>query len=80
MTDFSHWPEDYGEVPMVSVYTYHLHYGMSERFNEVIGKIHEAILESDWPVHYAWVVRIIVIQVVLILGLTRNRAGWTRAI
>ena len=50
----SRWPTDMGEVPMVSVYEFNVHYGMAEDFVNTIGKIHEAIEESGWPVHYAW--------------------------
>ncbi len=51
----SSWPEDLGRVPMVSVYKFHLNYGMGEEFVEVIGKIHNAIQSSDWGLNYAWV-------------------------
>ena len=50
----SQWPEDYGEVPMVSLYEFRLHYGMADEFFHTIGKIHGAIQESGWPVDYAW--------------------------
>lgn len=54
----SHWPEDYGEVPMVSVYEYTLHYGMSEEFEHLMKEIHSAIQKSGWPATYAWSVTI----------------------
>jgi hypothetical protein len=54
LPDLSHWPEDIPMVPMVSVYEFSLHYGMVEDFIHTIGKIHEAIQETDWPVDYAW--------------------------
>jgi len=54
LPDVSHWPEDFGEVPMVSVYEFNLHYGMAERFMHTIGKIHEAIQKTEWPANYAW--------------------------
>jgi len=50
----SHWPEDFGDVPMVSVYEFALHYGMTEQFIHTIGKIHEAIEKTEWPANYAW--------------------------
>ena len=40
---------------MVSVSKFNVHYGMSEEFVHVIGKIHEAIGKTDWGVQYVWV-------------------------
>ncbi|MHC4446207.1 MAG: hypothetical protein ACYSXF_00185, partial [Planctomycetota bacterium] len=57
-TEISDWPEDYGEVPLVTVYSYQLHYGMAEEFEHAITTIHEAIQEADWGINYAWVTRI----------------------
>ena len=54
LPDVSHWPDDYGDVSMVSVYDFRVHYGMDEDFRETIGQIHEAIGEAKWPVTYAW--------------------------
>jgi hypothetical protein len=50
----SNWPAEIGTVPMVSVYELNVHYGMSDEFVHTIGKIHEVLQETDWPVHYAW--------------------------
>ncbi len=57
LPDVSNWPDDLGEIPMVSVYEFNIHYGMSEDFVKVIGKINGAIKESNWGVNYAWVAR-----------------------
>ena len=54
LLDVSRWPDDLGRVPLVSVYTFQLNYGMDEAFNNTIAKIHEAIGESEWPLSYAW--------------------------
>jgi hypothetical protein len=54
----SHWPEDLGMAPMVTVYEFNLNYGMSEEFMHTITKIHKAIVDSQWPVHYGWSVTI----------------------
>jgi hypothetical protein len=54
LMDVSHWPEDYGEVPMVTVYDYKVRYGMAAEFEDVIKRIHKAIQESGWPIAYAW--------------------------
>ncbi|MFQ5669967.1 MAG: hypothetical protein ACE5HD_05540 [Acidobacteriota bacterium] len=50
----SHWPADLGQVPMVSVYTFQLNYGMDEAFNHQLARIRKAVEASDWPVHYLW--------------------------
>lgn len=45
------WPS----INLLEVITYHVEPGMMQQFNQVIGSIHGAIEDSDWPVHYAWV-------------------------
>ncbi|UCF66413.1 MAG: hypothetical protein JSV80_11515 [Acidobacteriota bacterium] len=54
LPDVSHWPDDYGEVPMVEVYSFQIHYGMAEQFHHVMNEIHDAIVASGWPVTYSW--------------------------
>ena len=54
MNDLSNWPQDLGTVPMVEAIEFKVHYGMSEAFVHATTKIHKAITESGWPVHYAW--------------------------
>ncbi len=55
MMPISHWPQDFGEVPMVTVYSFHLHYGMAQEFEHAIKRIHEAIQAANWPLNYAWI-------------------------
>jgi hypothetical protein len=54
MPNISHWPDDLGEVPMVSVYWFNLNYGMSDKFENAIARIHEAIQEAEWGLNYSW--------------------------
>ena len=56
-TKISDWPEDLGEVPLVTVYRYQVHYGMAQEFEHAITKIHEAIQEANWGIKYAWVAK-----------------------
>ena len=58
LTDVSNWPDDLGMVPMVSVKEFNIHYGMSEEFVNLIGKINGAIKKSNWGAHYAWMARV----------------------
>lgn len=44
------WPD----IDYIELITYHLQPGKERQFSQVIGTIHDAIEEADWPVRYAW--------------------------
>ena len=46
--------DEWEDIHLISVTTYHLEPGMQQDFDEVIGTIHGAIVEADWPAHYSW--------------------------
>lgn len=39
---------------MSTVIVFHVRYGKQDEFNHLIGKFHEAIEKTEWPVHYSW--------------------------
>ncbi len=51
--ELSRWPED-GDFNLLEVYKYSIKPTHVREFNEAIGRIHEAIVETDWPVFYLW--------------------------
>lgn len=55
-TENSRLPADdeWEDITLISVTTYHLQPGMEQQFNELIGTIHGAIEDADWPGRYAW--------------------------
>lgn len=46
--------EEWPDIELIEVVTYHLEPGMEQRFEQAVGAIHEAIMGSDWPARYAW--------------------------
>ena len=58
LPDVSDWPDELGIPAMVSVHEFNLNYGRSEWFLQVIEKIHGAIQESNWGLHYVWITRV----------------------
>lgn len=58
MLDLSNWPADLDMIPLVQAIEFKVHYGMSEAFVHAIKKIHGAIVESGWPLHYGWMTTI----------------------
>lgn len=48
------YPAEWDDIHLIGVTTYHLEPGMQEQFDEVIGTIHGAIVDADWPVYYSW--------------------------
>lgn len=51
----SRLPAEWDAIHLIGVTTYHLEPGMQQQFDEVIGTIHGAIVDADWPAHYSWV-------------------------
>ncbi len=54
MPKLSLWPQEEGIVPIVSVYEFRIHYGMSQDFQNVIQKLHDAIVKAEYPLQYGW--------------------------
>lgn len=50
----SRLPADWDDIHLIGVTTYHLEPGMQQQFDEVIGTIHGAIVDADWPMYYSW--------------------------
>lgn len=50
----SRWPAEWDDIHLIGVTTYHLKPGMQQQFDEVIGTIHGAIVDADWPTYYSW--------------------------
>ncbi len=55
LEDVSHWPEDYGDVPYVSVHSFYLKYGKSQEFHNVLKRIHRTVKEAGWPETFGWI-------------------------
>lgn len=52
-------PEDLQAVNLLQVITYHVKPDQGQKFNEAIGKIHDAIVKKDYPVHYVFVNQVV---------------------
>lgn len=50
----SRWPAEWDDIHLIGVTRYHLEPGMQEQFDEIIGTIHGAIVDADWPIYYSW--------------------------
>ncbi|MFQ5704605.1 MAG: hypothetical protein ACE5HT_11345 [Gemmatimonadales bacterium] len=48
-------PDDLSKITLLQVVTYYLKPDQGQRFNEVVGKFHSAIVKTDYPVYYAFV-------------------------
>lgn len=55
LEDISNWSEDYGDVPFVTVYTFHLKYGKSREFHNVLERIHKTVTTAGWPESFGWI-------------------------
>ena len=58
MPDLTRWPGTEATAAFVSIHEFNLHYGKAEKFVNILGKFHDAIVDADWPVHYAWLARV----------------------
>lgn len=47
-------PRPGGPAPMEEVLVFRLKMGAEQEFMNTIGKVHEAIGKTNWPVHYEW--------------------------
>ena len=50
----SQWPEDYGEVPYVSVINFHIKMGKSRDFFNLLERIHKTVVKAEWPEPFWW--------------------------
>lgn len=48
-------PDDMSKMTLLQVVTYYLKPDQGQRFNEVVGKFHSAIVKTDYPAYYAFV-------------------------
>lgn len=54
-TSLVRMPDSPDGYTLVQVTRYHVKPEKSQAFHALVGKIHRAIVDSDWPVHYAFV-------------------------
>lgn len=54
LADVSKPLEGGGFTPLTQVISFHVRPGKQADFNYLVGKFHEAIGKTDWPVNYAW--------------------------
>ncbi len=52
-------PEDLAAITLIQVITYQVKPDQGQKFNEAIGKIHDAIVKKDYPVHYVFVNQVV---------------------
>ena len=48
------WPEDPAKARVLQLISYKIKPGRGRAFNEAVSKFHEAIVKTEWPVHYGW--------------------------
>ncbi len=48
------WPEDPSSVKLLQLITYEIKEGHQAEFNQAIAEVHDAIVKTHWPSHYAW--------------------------
>jgi hypothetical protein len=48
------WPDNPDDVNLLAVTRYHIKPGKQPVFNQTISKVHKAIVEHNYPTHYAW--------------------------
>lgn len=55
-TDTAHrrLPENTDGIRVVVLYTYHLKPDMTQEFDEAVAQIHDAIVDADYAIHYAF--------------------------
>ncbi|MBI4462685.1 MAG: hypothetical protein HY653_07260 [Acidobacteria bacterium] len=47
-------PQELGTAAMEEIWSFRLRGGTEEEFLNAIAKAHQAILQTNWPVHYEW--------------------------
>ena len=48
------WPENARDVNLLQITVYNLKPNQGQRFFEAVGQIHKAIIQTNYPVHYAF--------------------------
>ena len=48
------WPEDNSSVNLIQVFQYRVKIGKTRDLTEVISKVHQALVQQNWPLHYSW--------------------------
>ncbi len=48
------WPDDPTTVKLLQLVTYRIKLGRQAEFSQAIAEAHDAIVKTNWPIHYAW--------------------------
>ena len=58
-TTITRWPEDGGDFSLFRIYIYHLIPSTGQQFTQAIKKIHDAIVQEDYPATYGFVTPVV---------------------
>lgn len=53
-TEHMIWPEDPTSVTLLQLIVYRLKIGSEAQFGQAVAQVHDAIVKTNWPAHYAW--------------------------